>query len=310
MIYCILVAAGFLIVSSYNAYALSEAEEDESRRNESAQVALWEEKLFESQGKPDKVKMSELWLGLRNMGYRKSRLGHSPKVDVIYQKLQSELLSIPGHAEFYAKSIWESYAAYRDSDHPKHSGSADWFSRESQYALETLQHLPSPETLRVLGEMLDEEWQRVLPPESTVQTVPSALAKQAAWTLIELPLRDMPTPHFERNKAKDHLSAWQQWYAEVKSGQRTFSFKGQAVEYRFNPDGTWQTIPIANPPDDTPKPPIFEKSESKPERQAKKLEKPRETKKPIWVWVVPTGLLVSGILLWFLTKRRTANGHV
>ena len=52
----------------------------------------------------------------------------------------------------------------------------------------------------------------------------------------------------------DLLAATRAWWEEVKSGKLTFSFKGQAVEYRFRPDGTWETIPIANPPDDGPKP--------------------------------------------------------
>lgn len=38
----------------------------------------------------------------------------------------------------------------------------------------------------------------------------------------------------------------------MKGGEIPFSFKGQAVEFRFKSDGTWDTIPIANPPDDTP----------------------------------------------------------
>jgi hypothetical protein len=40
------------------------------------------------------------------------------------------------------------------------------------------------------------------------------------------------------------------WYQEVKAGKRTFSFRGQPVEYRFKPDGTWETIALRNPPDD------------------------------------------------------------
>lgn len=181
------------------AQAITDTEREESIRNEAAQVELWESKLDESRGKANEVKLSELWLGLRNMGYRKTRPGHSPAVDDIYRKLQSELLSIPGHAEFYAKPIWESYRAYRDPSHPKHSGSANWFSGEAQYGLETLKHLPSPETVKVLGEMLPEEWEadRLGGPRESDMTYPSALAKQAAWTLLDLPLRNKPTPHFE-----------------------------------------------------------------------------------------------------------------
>jgi hypothetical protein len=53
----------------------------------------------------------------------------------------------------------------------------------------------------------------------------------------------------------DLLAATRTWWEQIRSGQRTFSFKGQGVEYRFKPDGTWDTIRIANPADDDPKVP-------------------------------------------------------
>ena len=31
---------------------------------------------------------------------------------------------------------------------------------------------------------------------------------------------------------------WSGWWAEVKSGERTFSFNGQANSYRFHADGS------------------------------------------------------------------------
>ena len=34
------------------------------------------------------------------------------------------------------------------------------------------------------------------------------------------------------------------WWEEIKSGKRAFSYKGQKVEYRFKPDGTWETIAL------------------------------------------------------------------
>lgn len=49
------------------------------------------------------------------------------------------------------------------------------------------------------------------------------------------------------------LKLWREGHEEVKSGQRPFSFKGQKVGYRFKPDGRWDTLPIANPPDDAVK---------------------------------------------------------
>jgi hypothetical protein len=274
-----------------------------------AQIRAYEESLTRLEKAKTDENLQDIGGHLRGV----ARYNQPPESSPYYRRIQQAILSIPGHAEFYAKPVWESYSAYRDPNHPKHECSATWFGTEARYGLETLKHLPSPGTVKVLGGMLREEWieeSEEEPQNGNSVLRPSRLAYHATWTLADLPLRNMPSPPFERYQAKDYLPAWQEWYEQIKSGQRTFSFKGQAVEYRFNPDGTWQTIPIANPPDDAPKPPVFEKTESKPERQAKELEKSVETKKPIWVWMVTTGLLVVGILLWLLTKRRPSNGNV
>jgi hypothetical protein len=170
--------------------------------------------------------------------------------------------------------------------------------------LETLQHLPSPETVKALGEMLKEEWQRVLPPHSTVHNVPGALGKNAMRTLLELPLREMPTPHYDRDIAKEQLSAWQQWYAEVKSGQRAFSFKGQSVEYRFKPDGTWDTIPLANPPDDAPEVPEARPDDRRPVTQQPKEQPPGNAEKNFRTYL-PAALaaLLALAAGWFGMRR-------
>jgi hypothetical protein len=204
--------------------------------------------LFDSISKqPTPENMAEIGLKLRGTGR------YAPHGER-YTRIQAAILSIPGHAEFYAKPIWESYSAYRDPTHPKHQGSATDFSWQAKIGLETLKNLPSPETVKVLGQMLGEDWEAERGAESreSDMTYPSAMAYQAAWTFGELPLRKKPSPPFERYQVKDYLPAWQEWYEKVKSGEIPFSFKGEAVEYRFNPDGTWVTLPLTNPPDDAP----------------------------------------------------------
>ena len=304
-------ATTFICISALiqSSWARTESEEIEARRNEAEQVELWEKNLATTQGKPDEAKMSELGLGLRNMGYRSTHPVHdsSSEVGSLYRRLQTEILAIPGHADFYAEPILESYRAYRDPTHPKHSGSMTWFSSSSRYGFATLKHLPSPETVRILGDMLWEEWERKLEPESTVH-IPSALAHQAVWTLLDLPLRNKPTEHFERYETEDYLPAWQDWYEKVKAGEIPFSFVGQAVEYRFQPDGTVTETPIEIPEEErieattnAPREPAGTPSQAAVGEQD---SIPHE-ELPTWIWIAIAALLSGALVLWLRVGRRT-----
>jgi hypothetical protein len=124
------------------------------------------------------------------------------------------------------------------------------------FTRDVLAHLPSAETVWVLGTMLEseedvrtrEEKIRIAKESSRAGggglssvTAPRYLAIQA---LHRLGLRNYPSD--------GPFDARLGWWSRVKSGEIPFSFVGEPVEYRFNQDGTWETIPIANPPDDGP----------------------------------------------------------
>ena len=99
------------------------------------------------------------------------------------------------------------------------------------------------------------------------------------------------------------VQPWQSWWEEIKSGKRTFSFKGKKVEYRFKPDGTWETLAMANPPDDGPKP-----TPAKPESTRPEKNPPPTPDKPPAAPNTRTGILVSAILLglglfWYVIRR-------
>lgn len=224
-----------------------------------------------------------------------------------FERARRELLSIPGHAEFYSKPIWESYAAYRDPQHPKHTGSLTWFSREIQYGMETLKHLPSPETVKALGEMLSEDWEHEPFPNTDVAPAQS-MAKYAVTAMTLLNLRDAPSAAIEQYSAPKVLSEWQAWYVQIKSGQRALSFKGQAVEYRFKSDGSWDTIPIANPPDDAQEVPEARPASERPVTQ--KAQEPllgnaRKAFRP-YLLVALAGLLALAAS-WFGLRRMKAG---
>lgn len=188
---------------------------------------------------PTRESMAEIGIKLRGAGR------YAPGGER-FLKIQSALLSIPGHAEYFSAPVWESYTAYRDPDHPRHSGSLTWFTNELRYGFQTLKHLPSPETVTVLGDMLHEEWERERNPGSSVDPA-QALAKFAVTAMTHLNIRDAPSPAIRQHAAPKVLADWQGWYEKVKTGEIPFSFVGQPVEYRFQPDGSVVSTPVEIP---------------------------------------------------------------
>ena len=298
---------------------------EESRCIESEQVALWESKLTETKLKPKEMVLEDLWLGLRNLGYRKTSEGHSLEVDRVYRSLQNELLSISGHAQYFADKIENERATLKLESY---RGTYDFNRR---LAFEALSHLPSPETIKVLGGYLDDErdaakeamWDShgiLLSMDPNSERALDALRniglrdpgfvdpESGKWPSSE----DYAAREEERRAVYDYLVArrerqltpWRAWYAELKTGKRVFSFKGQAVEYRFKPDGTWDTIPIAYPPDDTPGVARSKTSDrqAKP-RLAGEVDEPKPRVQKRWLWIGVVGLAILGLLAWILRQK-------
>jgi hypothetical protein len=274
---------------------------------ETEQVELWEKKFSDMSEMTPSDKLSNLWLGLRNMGHRKSLNNHSSSVDYMYHKIQTEMLSIPGHAQYFANQL---EAARNKTDKP-------WLDNKyhmaHQQARETMIHLPSPETVWVLGMMLESEkdlWSRdeilaIWKEQSSKGCHGSAIPCPRSFggvVLQEIGLRDFP-----EYQSHEWREAPLVWWRQVVSGQRTFSFKGQSVEYRFKPDGTWDTIPITNPPDDGPKP-FSEKSIERPKKQstgARKESQGTSLDFSWWLYGI-VGSMLLALIAWFRSKKRTA----
>jgi hypothetical protein len=188
---------------------------------------------------------------------------------------QNELLAIPGHARYYAAEV------ERLIEDPKNVGNEMDLRQRGWFIEDTLGNLPSPETISVLGNYLSDE--------RGLAKVPSWDGHGQLWglspncvlalrALKQIGLRDLGFAEPELRKEpvsseyatlelrkqawfdyytanhETQLKPWRAWWEEIKSGRRSFSFKGQAVEYRFKPDGTWETLAMAAPPDDAPKP--------------------------------------------------------
>jgi hypothetical protein len=279
----------------------------ERRRIESEQVAMWEQKLTEARAGTAANKTAQLWLGLRNMGHRNSIPNRSPEVQVIYEKIQDELLSTPGHAKYLALEIkreQKEVANYATSTGPR----VEYDFNRARY-FKTLARLPSPETIAVLGEFLSDDIDTPRPlnsPHSDWGENPRANSFGASFTIAATGLRDAPADKKSYDLSpEEHLAKTRAWWEEVKSGKRAFSFMGQAVEYRFKADGTWDTIPIANPPDDAPKQEI-KKVDEKPIKVPEQSEQ-HEKKTYQWLLVAVGVLLCVVCGLWM--KRKMTVSH-
>jgi len=173
---------------------------------------------------------------------------------LLVQKIRDEFCRIPGHARYIAEEIKREQEEVKE--YGTNSGPRVGYDRQRAWHFEALRNLPSPETILVLGEFLSDD----------VDTPQPLVSEGSDWgenaransffssmTISEIGLRDSPANRdsFDIQPEK-HLASTREWWDEVKSGKRAFSFKGQKVEYRFKPDGTWETLAIANPSDDGP----------------------------------------------------------
>jgi hypothetical protein len=219
----------------------------------------------------------------------------------LFIEAQQKMLLIPGHAQYFADKLEEIRKTKPKTD--------DGFER-SLYIAKTLIHMPSPETIRVLGNYLHDE--RDTPPERNWTPENAHLA---AYALSRIGLRDFP---FEGPLVPYSLTIWpdlkqlpdyRAWWEEVNSGQRTFSFKGQSVEYRFRPDGTWETIPIANPPDDGPKEVIqsTKTNSGKRDEPPASVDSANPDDHSVWWWIAGFGAMLVAVAFALFFKSRRAG---
>ena len=159
----------------------------------------------------------------------------------VAQELRNALLAIPGHAEYYRDRILEVQKT-RDEAMGKleYSGKAGDYRIELQNAMATLEHLPSPETVRVLGDFLSDYSANPLSPQDNMKESPNC--HHAVVALCHLPLMSKPANTKYGYEAADDLPAWQLWYEEIKSGKRTFRFEGDPTEYTLEGPAPKKTL--------------------------------------------------------------------
>ncbi len=189
---------------------------------------------------PRDEKIDLLSLGLRNMAHRRSTNDHSPEVDHIYQNLKTTLLAIPGHAEYFGNQIKvaREEAIIGNEKSAKLGEKPNWpgFDNVRLRAIQKLGQMPSPEAVKVLGELLNDlqVTYEIDLDNFTADSfgLPSnaSLAADELKSLIENP----PVPKDRDHQLPGDIPAWQAWYEQVKSGHRTFRFQGDSTEYDLN----------------------------------------------------------------------------
>ena len=192
----------------------------------------WRSKIEECKNLPPEEAIPALGTGVRKMSL-KYIFWHEERWKV-QAELREALFAIPGHAEWYRDDIMRRYNWWERTEKPAMNANWSDFTRYRGWNFETLKEMPSPETVRVLGEMLGTEEDGY---GHGAESDPK-LRYRAAAALCQLGVENPPSPpRIEElwTRAKDYdLKAWRLWYGQVKAGNRTFRFEGDPQVYDLN----------------------------------------------------------------------------
>jgi len=163
----------------------------------------------------------------------------------MYLELKKGALELPDHLKFITNKIEAERA--KVVNHAYHSGTRNSFnSLRVEIIRDTLCHLPSPATVKVLGNYLSDERDTPPPRHPGQDWIDSeSNAYQACTALEQIGLRNAPVPPRSAQN-ESNLATWRLWWGQVEAGTRAFSFEGEDVEYRFRKDGTWETTALGS----------------------------------------------------------------
>jgi hypothetical protein len=174
----------------------------------------------------------------------------------VFNAALSALKEIPWHADYYKMRVIDARTAFDEEENPRARGALrSKLQNEQSNAFKVLALLPSPETVRVLGDFLGDERDRQSSDRSGEAWAGAprnaSNAQYALGSLAKLPLVSKPVP--QRSGARvvfdDDIEAWRLWYEQVKLGKRTFRFEGDSREY--NLDGPVPVQAVATRPQKT-----------------------------------------------------------
>jgi len=216
-----------------------------------------------------------------------------------YLRAQSTLLSIPGHAEYFGKKLTDAHQRYKNNPRDPVENAISKYSNELFYSTSPLRNLPSPETVRVLGEMLADEW---VDEKNPNWDRPPSLALVGAGGLSNLPIQNKPYPFrvgksrvISGSQIEESLPHWQKWYQQVKEGRRTFSFEGDPNEYDLN--GITREAKNPDIPRAAKRPSITNSASPESGKPSKPVTVP---------WVAGAIAVILAGASWIVLKRRKA----
>ena len=169
---------------------------------------------------------------------RALRVGEKQKMNdqeiEVYRRIQKILIDTHGHAEYYENRIKTAQRRQKSAMGTYAYGPAtNDYQNEKMYGFETLGHLPSPETVRVLGDFLFDDW--VSQPDLKPPDLESPASSGALRALATLPLENKPIPvRPDRLLPERDIHPWRLWYQQVKAGTRPFRFEGDPQEYNLD----------------------------------------------------------------------------
>lgn len=229
-----------------------------------------------------------------------ARYGKQGKNGVDYYVMQETLMSIPGFAGFFADPIKQLRQKVQETtDVNKKNiiyhgeGNVKMSHDVLCINLTTLQYLPAAESVSVLGHFLEDPEGRdgflinggKAGISRSISGVACSIIKKIG---IENPPQVEPSPDLWLE-----IDAWKQWWLEVKSGQRTYRFKGSPIEYNADGPVPGQALPQSA------------RDHGRPLQEAAQQE---DAGWPLWQKIaVAIAALVALLAAGFLIRRRARH---
>lgn len=184
----------------------------------------WENVADRTMLDPTEENFSTLARGAKGLTYSNFPI---PRREEVNRKLRSSLMAIPGFADRLLAKIHKERAIWK-------SGKIHDYDRVRLDMIQTLEALPSPESVRVLGELLFDDsgvpyplekgFEQFSPPENPF------FAQVALTKLLDDPPMEAGNS-LSAAAIRAQLKTWQLWFEQVKAGTRTFRFKGDPQPY-------------------------------------------------------------------------------
>jgi hypothetical protein len=196
----------------------------------------WKESLDQVSFPYDEGEMMKLESALFKLGRPKERFAEERSI--LYEKAQVKMLAEPNHAKYFQDKLEEARKKLPEGVRRHSASHNDFEALRCRIIRDTMSHIPSPEIVKALGDYLDDE-RDTPPPNNWLDTRSNAYL--ACSALQKIGLKNAPLPP-TAGENPDNLATWKLWWGPIEAGNRTFSFEGQDVEYRFRKDGTYETL--------------------------------------------------------------------